>query len=184
MTTTTHRQQPPITPASGLVNTDWLPGPSDGTLSPVVVSYTDFHSNSGQDFEQIAALGMKLAESWPIMRGAVGVWLWAKPAEWRGGSVSVWDSKADMRRFIRWPVHTAIIEQWRGRITVFSSRWDDERFDPAAAWLRAEEHMRAARDMSGGSCVTRSAVLQTNGLPARCSRHRPSAHPTSAPRRR
>lgn len=104
MTTTTRRQQPPITPGSGLVSTDWLPGPSDGTLSPVVVSYTDFHSNSGQDFEQIAALGMKLAQSWPIMRGAVGVWLWAKPAEWRGGSVSVWNSKADMRRFIRWPV--------------------------------------------------------------------------------
>jgi hypothetical protein len=79
--------QPPITPGGGLFSTDWLPGPSDGVQSPVVVSFTDFHSNSDEDWQQIAQLGMKLAESWPIMRGAVGLWLWGKPAEWRGGSL-------------------------------------------------------------------------------------------------
>jgi hypothetical protein len=29
-------------------------------------------------WQQIAELGMKLAESWPIMRGAVGLWLWVR----------------------------------------------------------------------------------------------------------
>lgn len=137
--------QPPITSGSGLVSTDWLPGPSDGTQSPVVVSFTDFHSDSSDDWAQIAGLGMKLAESWPIMRGAVGLWLWAKPAEWRGGSLSIWDSKADLHRFIRWPVHLAIMKNWRGRIRVQSARWDDTHFVPALAWARAEAHMRAPR---------------------------------------
>jgi hypothetical protein len=90
--------QPPITPGSGLLSTDWLAGPSQGTQSAVVVSFTDFHSTSDEDWQQIAQLGTKLAGSWPIMRGAVGLWLWGKPAEWRGGSLSIWDSHADLRR--------------------------------------------------------------------------------------
>ena len=88
--------QPPITPGTGLLSTDWLPGPSDGTQSPVVVSFIDFHSDSDEDLRQIAELGMKLAESWPIMRGAVGLWLWLKPAECRGGLLSIW--AASVRR--------------------------------------------------------------------------------------
>ena len=138
--------QPPITPESGILSTDWLPGPSSGSQSSVVLSFTDFHSDSGEDWQQIAALGMKLAESWPIMHGAVGLWLWGKQIEWRGGSVSVWESHADLRRFIRWPVHVAIMKNWRGRIQVRSASWDDERFVPAQAWLRAEMHMRTPRD--------------------------------------
>ena len=90
---------------------------------------------------------MKLAKSWPIMRGAVGLWLWGKPAEWRGGSLSIWDGKADLHRFIRWPIHVAIMKNWRGRIRVQSASWADERFVPTQAWLRAEAHMRAPRDM-------------------------------------
>lgn len=140
--------QPPITPDRGLLSTDWLPGPSDGTQSPVMVSFTDFRSNSDEDWQQIAKLGMNLADSWPIMRGAVGMWLWGKPAERRGGSLSVWDSKPDLQRFIRWPVHAAIMKDWRGRIGVQSASWDDERFVPARAWRRAEARMLAPRDMS------------------------------------
>ena len=142
--------QPPITPGSGLQSTDWLPGPSDGTQSPVVVSFIDFQSDSDEDLRQIAELGMKLAESWPIMRGAVGLWLWLKPAERRGGSLSIWDSNADLRRFIRWPVHVALMENWRGRVRVQSASWDDQRFVPARAWLRAEAHLSGPRDMSAG----------------------------------
>ncbi|MGD1255105.1 hypothetical protein ACKUT9_12745 [Mycobacterium seoulense] len=73
--------QPPITPGAGLISTGWLPGPCDSTQSRVVVSFTDFHAESEQDWQQIAELGMKLAESWPIMHGAVGLWLWGKPSE-------------------------------------------------------------------------------------------------------
>jgi hypothetical protein len=112
-----------------------------------VVSFTDFHSDSEEDWQQIAALGMKLAESWPIMRGAVGLWLWGKQVEWRGGSLSIWESYPDLRRFIRWPVHVAIMKNWRARIRVRSASWDDEQFVPAQAWLRAEAYMRAPRDV-------------------------------------
>ena len=55
--------QPPVTPGSGILSTDWLPGPSSGSQSPVVVSFTDFHSDSEEDWQQIAVLGIKLAEA-------------------------------------------------------------------------------------------------------------------------
>ncbi|OBF51283.1 hypothetical protein A5756_20050 [Mycobacterium sp. 852002-53434_SCH5985345] len=142
--------QPPITPGAGLISTDWLPGPSDSTRFPVVVSFTDFHSESEQDWQQVAELGLRLAQSWPIMHGAVGLWLWGKPAECRGGSLSVWDSRSDLRRFIRWPVHAEIVKNWRGRVRVESVTWTDERFVPTVTWGRAEEHMRMPRHMSAG----------------------------------
>ena len=140
--------QPPITPGTGLLGTDWLPGPSDGTQSPVVVSFIDFHADSERDSQQIGELGMKLAESRPIIRGAVG--LWRKPAEWRGGSLSIWDSTADLHHFISWPVHVAIMKNWRAPVRVQSASWDDQRFVPARAWLRAEAHLSGPRDMSAG----------------------------------
>ncbi|OBH87575.1 hypothetical protein A5681_13140 [Mycobacterium scrofulaceum] len=140
--------RPPITPGAGLISTDWLPGPCDSTRLPVVVSYTDFHAGSEKDWHRVAELGMKLAESWPIMHGAVGLWVWGKPAEWRGGSLSVWHSGSDLRRFIRWPVHAEIMKNWRGRLRVESASWTDERFVPTAVWRRAEEHMRMPRRMS------------------------------------
>jgi hypothetical protein len=140
-------RQPPITPDSGLLSTDWFAGPHDGAQTPVVVSFTDFRADSEQDFQQIFGTGMKLRESWPIMRGAVGLWLWGKPAEFRGGALSFWERRDDLRRFVRWPVHTAIIKEWQGRIEVLSESWDDERLDPRQAWSRAEIKMRESRQL-------------------------------------
>lgn len=137
--------QPPITPDSGLVSSDWLAGPQDGPSTPVVVSFTDFRATTDDELAEIFRTGLELGASWPIMSGAVGVWLWGKPRELRGGSVSVWKSADDLRRFVRWPVHAAIVKAWRPRIEVRSERWEDERFAADQAWLRAEHYMRLPR---------------------------------------
>jgi hypothetical protein len=140
--------QPPITPDSGLVSTDWLPGPLSGTTAPVIVSFTDFGAHSREDSEAIIQTGLGLAESWPIMHGAVGLWLWAKPGELRGGSLSVWSLRDELRNFIRWPVHVAIMKEWRGRIEVHAETWEDQRFGAIEAWSRAEKLMRAPRELA------------------------------------
>ncbi len=139
---------PPITPGTGLFSSNWLPGPDDGTASPVVVSFTDFRATTPDDLAEIFRTGIDLGQNWPIMSGAVGIWLWGKPGELRGGSVSVWRTDTDLRRFVRWPVHAAIVNTWRTRIEVRARRWSDASFDPGQAWLRAEQHMRVARQMS------------------------------------
>lgn len=138
--------QPSITPGYGIVSSDWLPGPADAATSPVVVSFTDFRADSEEDLGEVFKTGLRLGESWPIMQGAVGTWLWGKPEELRGGALSVWRTRDDLQRFIRWPVHAAIIKEWRDRLEVLSELWHDERLDAARVWARAERLMRADRE--------------------------------------
>ncbi|MGA7055627.1 MAG: hypothetical protein WBZ37_31070 [Mycobacterium sp.] len=140
--------QPPITADSGIRSTPWLPGPLAGTKASVVVSYTDFRATSKDDLQQIFESGLGLSANWPIMHGAVGLWLWTKRSELRGGSLSVWERKDDLRRFISWPVHTAIMREWRDRIEIIAETWEDERFVSTLAWTRAEMRMREPRDPS------------------------------------
>src|SRR5947209_4987988 len=140
--------QPPITPGAGVFSSDWLPGPEDGTGSSVVVSFTDFRATHTEDLTEIYRTGIHLGENWPIMSGAVGLWLWGKPTELRGGSVSVWRTDGDLQRFVRWPVHAAIMKAWRARIEVRAERWADAGFVAEEAWLRAECYMRVPRELS------------------------------------
>ena len=140
--------QPPITPGAGVLSSDWLPGPANATASPVVVSFTDFRATTDDELAEIFRTGIELGQNWPIMSGGVGLWLWGKPGELRGGSVSVWRTEDDLRRFVRWPVHAAIVNAWRTRIEVRAQRWADASFIPDRAWLRAEQCMRVPREMS------------------------------------
>ncbi len=73
--------QPPITPGAGLLSSDWLPGPANATASPVVVSFTDFRATTDDELAEIFRTGIELGQNWPIMSGAVGLWLWGKPAQ-------------------------------------------------------------------------------------------------------
>jgi len=147
-----------MTPDSELISTDWLPGPHDGAQSPVVVSFTDFRVETQDELRQVFEAGLELAKSWPIMSGAVGMWLWGKPSEMRGGSVSVWISNEDLLRFVRWPVHRAIVNAWRTRIETNAMKWEDPSFDAECAWRRAEELMRAPRIPSTASAASESAI--------------------------
>jgi hypothetical protein len=146
--------QPPITAGAGLASTDWLPGPCADSGGPVIVSFTDFRTRSEEDLHAVFETGLSLSESWPIMHGAVGLWLWGKPGEFRGGAVSVWASREDLRRFTRWPVHLEIVKRWSRRMEVLTETWSDEQFDPHRAWSRAEEKMRASRDMAPAASGT------------------------------
>lgn len=137
--------QPPITPGTGIISTPWTAGPCEGTQNPVVLSFTDFRAGSEEDQQRIFETGLKLRESWPVIQGAVGLWLWAKPAELRGGSLSVWEAQDDLRRFIRWPVHVAIMREWKDRIRVVADSWEAERFVAADVWARAEGEMTRPR---------------------------------------
>jgi hypothetical protein len=62
------------------------------------------------------------------MQGAVGLWLWAEPLRRRSGSISIWTSEDDLQRFVRWPVHLAIVRKYRPRGTLTASSWEAERF--------------------------------------------------------
>jgi heme-degrading monooxygenase HmoA len=74
------------------------------------------------------------------MPGAIGLWLWGQPlTRGRGGSVSVWESEADLRRFVALPAHLAIMRKYRALGTLNSTTWQMDRFAPPAARAAAEQ---------------------------------------------
>jgi hypothetical protein len=107
----------------------------------VLISVTDFTTHRWRDLPAIWFNGLRLRRAWPRMQGAVGMWLWADPLRRRSGSISVWTSEAELRRFVRWPVHMAIVRKYRSRGSLTASSWTAERFEPAEAIREAERRL-------------------------------------------
>ena len=106
----------------------WRPGPAESAEGPVLISVTDYTANRWRDLPGIWLSGLRLARAWPRMQGAVGLWLWADPLRRRSGSISVWRNEDDLRRFVRWPVHLAIVRKYRPRGSLTASSWNAEDF--------------------------------------------------------
>ena len=116
----------------------WKPGaaePDDD--QPVYVSVTDFRIHRPQHAPGAWRAGFGLRRSWPRLEGAIGLWLWAEPLRLRSGSVSIWRSEEDLTRFLRSPVHRAIVHKYRPRMGGSSRGWTAERLDREAIWERA-----------------------------------------------
>jgi hypothetical protein len=127
----------------GLVRVAWIQGPHEISAS-TVVSLTDFHYKAAQDLAGSTDVAVELRRSWPVMEGAVGLWLWACPEELRGGSVSVWRAPEDLRRFVRWPFHQEIMDAWRDRGTVRHTMWQTHRPDLETLWANAVARLTAS----------------------------------------
>jgi hypothetical protein len=118
----------------------WTEGPS-GADGSVLVSVTDFEVLDLRDRIGAWVQGIRLRRAWPSMPGAIGLWLWVKPLSRRSGSVSVWRSEEDLRRFVGWPRHVAIMRRYRGAGELTSATWWAERFDAQQIWAAAERRL-------------------------------------------
>lgn len=123
----------------GPLFTAWAPGPAEAAANSdgVIVSVTDFAAARLRDAPMIALTGMRLREGWYAMPGAVGLWLWSLPLERRSGSVSVWTSDEDLRRFVKLPAHLAIMRRFKKAGRLRSATWHAERFAATATMGRA-----------------------------------------------
>ena len=139
-------------PARSLASTSlgrrlWLPwreGPAARHTGPVVVSLTDFSANRARDLPWVYVAGLRLREGWYAMPGALGLWLWGQPLQRRGGSLTVWESKEHLRRFVSLPAHVAIMRRYRDRGTIASDTWELERFADAVVREAAEARLTDA----------------------------------------
>jgi hypothetical protein len=116
-------------------------GPVPRTDGPVVVSLTEFTARRFRDLPGIARAGIGLRRGWWAMPGAIGVVLYVDPARRTGGSLTVWETEADLRRFVALPRHLAIVRAYRGRVRVRSATWTTEAFDLDAAWASRHERL-------------------------------------------
>jgi hypothetical protein len=118
----------------------WAEGPT-GAAGSVLVSVTDFEVTDVRDRLGAWAQGFRLRRAWPSMAGAIGLWLWVKPLRKRSGSVSIWRSEDDLRRFVGWSRHVAIMNRYRGAGELTSTMWWAERFDARQIWAAAERRL-------------------------------------------
>jgi heme-degrading monooxygenase HmoA len=118
------------------------PGPVPRTDGRVIVSFTEFTARRLGDLPGIARHGIALSRGWWAMPGAIGVLLYVDVAKKRGGSLSVWASEDDLRRFVALPRHVAIMRKYRERVSVRSAMWETANFRTEDAW--AERHERLA----------------------------------------
>jgi hypothetical protein len=124
----------------------WRPGPAHvDPDQPVFVSVTDFHIDSARWAPGAWRTGLRLRRSWPRLDGAVGIWLWAEPHNLRSGAVSVWLDEQALARFLRSPVHRAIVRDYRPHMRGTSRGWTAPRLDRAAIWGQA------VREITGSS---------------------------------
>ena len=120
----------------------WTEGPADANGRAVLVSVTDFQVVRAPDVARAWLQGLRLRRAWPSLPGAIGLWLWAKPLSKRSGSVSVWRSEEDLRRFVRLPRHVEIMRRYRGAGELTATAWWTEGFDASEIWMAAERRLR------------------------------------------
>jgi hypothetical protein len=111
----------------------------------VYVSVTDFRIHHPRHAFGAWRTGLRLCQSWPQLDGAIGLWLWGQPLRLRSGSVSVWRSEADLMRFIRSPVHRAIVGEYRTRMAGTGTGWTAPRLDRRAIWEQATRDLFSER---------------------------------------
>jgi hypothetical protein len=108
----------------------WKRGPAEPPADgPLVISLTNYHTDRWRHVPGVWMSGLRLRRAWPAMQGAVGLWLWADPLRRRSGAISVWTNEDDLGRFVRWPVHVAIMRKYRERGTLEATSWTSERFE-------------------------------------------------------
>lgn len=119
-------------------------GPVALTDGPVVVSLTEFTARRFRDLPGIARDGIRLSRAWWAMPGAIGVTLYIDLRRRRGGSLSVWATEEDLRRFVALPRHVGIMRRYRDRVSVRAARWTTARFSAAAVWEEREARLATA----------------------------------------
>ncbi|MFE6488609.1 hypothetical protein ACFVGN_37545 [Streptomyces sp. NPDC057757] len=121
-----------------ILRSPWQPGPGTNPADgPVLVSFTDFTSDTFLRSWSVALDGLRLRRTWPATPGAIGMWLWADPPRRRSGSVSVWADEGRLKEFVGRPDHLRIVRAYRGHGVLRSAGWEAGRFDAAETWAHA-----------------------------------------------
>ena len=126
----------------------WRTGPEPPS-DEVVVSITDFRVHRWRDLPGVWLNGLRLRRTWPDRDGAIGIWVWSEPFARRSGSISVWRSEDDLRAFVGWPVHVAIMRAYKDRGTLLSSTWRTTTSSPGGIWREARARVRSSRAEAG-----------------------------------
>jgi hypothetical protein len=72
-----------------------------------------------------------------------------------GGSLSIWATEDDLRRFVALPRHVAIMRRYRDRVRVRRDDLDDRELQRGGAWEQRNERLAAAGAPGASSKINR-----------------------------
>lgn len=116
-------------------------GPAVRGGDAVVVSLTEFTARRPRDLAGIVQEGLALRSGWWAMPGAIELTLFVEPRLRQGGSLSVWEHEADLRRFVSLPRHAAIMAAYRDRVTVRAATWTTTNPNLKHAWADRQQRL-------------------------------------------
>ena len=124
----------------------WKRGPAAASSGPFLISYTEFTPHTLRDLPRIAVAALRLRRACAELEGAVGLTLYWQLFRRRGGSVSVWEDEAALRRFVALPYHVEIMCRYRTRGSLRAIDWHADSFELATAVGKGQR----ALDEGGG----------------------------------
>lgn len=108
---------------------------------PVYVSMNDYLIRRRRDRVRVAWQGYLLRRRWPRTDGALGLWMAAFRLGRRQVSVSVWEGREDLRRFVRSPRHVRVMRTFKDAGLLYTNAWTAERLDRDLIWRQAAERL-------------------------------------------
>lgn len=135
-----------------VVRSPWASGPESQASGRVLVEVTVFHPAARRDLPGILRSGMQLRNDWPLLGGAVGMWLWTRPLSGTCGSVSVWRDSESLLAFVARPDHVDVMRRYRRRGHLTSTSWSQTWDGPAPIWRRAASHVRHVPEEPARGC--------------------------------
>lgn len=132
------------------VRTPWKRGPAAEAPGPFLISYTEFTPHSLRDVPGIYRAAERLRKAIAELEGAVGVNIYWQFRERRGGSLSVWEDEAALRRFVSLPFHLEVMRRYRNRGSLRAISWQAESFGPRAALAEGQRALDDGHDGGAG----------------------------------
>lgn len=120
------------------LRTTWKRGPAAEFTGPFLISYTEFKPHTMRDVPAIYFAAERLRDACAELEGAVGVTTFWQFFRHRGGSVSVWEDEAALRRFVSLPFHVEIMRRYRTRGSLRALKWQAEDFGLRAAFREGQ----------------------------------------------
>ena len=119
----------------------WKKGAAAGGAASGVVSATRTEVHRYRDLPAISRRGLRLRSAWPATPGAIGVQVAAEPLRRTTWTISLWETEADLKGFVRSQPHIDILTPFRRRMSVAGTTWSTDSFVLKDAWAEARRRL-------------------------------------------
>jgi hypothetical protein len=137
-----------------LIKVPYRFGASPNASGGGLVSATRTEMHRWRDVPAVLVRGLRLRSRWRDFPGAIGVQLASEPLAKATWTVSMWETEADLHRFLRSQAHIDTLTPYRDLVTVAATTWESHHFSLPAAWAEALNKLAPHTDLASMEATT------------------------------